>query len=219
MRSCSCIYARQSDGEELILFEGKHPLPFFWLMLLSEEDVEVYRSKMLQLSPQDVNPNTSMSLDKLKAISRAANRRDYIKQYYHITCLPLFDDWLYFLQISDFSDMKIYVDLYETGTSYNDLNHFCDSMLKAIACFDENKEAWYEETVAGACGYEGNSNHKKSFGAMSKAYRKLKKDSYKRFDKKLHLDKKMTAGKKKMLLAVILLLVILLIIAILAVWI
>jgi len=221
MRSCSCIFAKQGDGEEAVLFEAHHRLPFFWLMLFDKEDVETYRKKMMQLSENDAGQkDTGIGLSKLKAISQAAGRRDYIKQYY-ATCLPLFDDWLYFLQISDFSDMHIYVDLYEIGSSYNDLNHFCDSMLKAIVCFDENKEAWFEDTVAATCGHEGRNKNKKRFNEMSKACQELnKKNMCGRFDQRLHLKKKRSSGKKRLFYVVVLLGVILLIAGIVwfAVW-
>ena len=211
MNNCSCIFAWQRDGEKDILFEGKHTLPFFWLMLIDEEDVEIYRRKMAGMSAEDITQDdTSMVLDKLKALSRAATRRDYVKKHL-ITCLSLFDDWLYYLQISDFSDMKIYVDLYHIRTSYNNINVFCDSILKAVICFDEDREAWNEDTIAATCGYEGRNNHKKPFYNMSKAYQDLnKRDIYGSFDKKIHLNKKMTFRKKIWLSVVALLIIIVL---------
>jgi hypothetical protein len=169
MKGFSCIVARQRDDDEAILFESNHPLPFFWLMLFDKADVEVYREKMAKMSEEDAKQeDTSMVLEKLQALSRAAARRDYVKKHL-VTCLPLFDDWLYYLQISDFADMKIYVDLYQIGLSYNNVNDFCDSMLRAIICFDEDIEAWNEDTIAATCGYEGRNNNKKPFSNMSKA--------------------------------------------------
>ena len=44
------LYARQSNGEDVALFEGGNPLPFFWLMLLSHEDVELYCIRMRRLT-------------------------------------------------------------------------------------------------------------------------------------------------------------------------
>ena len=212
MKNCSCIFARQENDKEAVLFEGNHPLPFFWLMLLNKEDVETYREKM---SKEDAKQEeTSMVLDKLKAISRAAARRDYVKKHV-ITCLPLFDDWLYYLQIADFSDMKIYVDLYHIGLSYNHINDFCDSMLKAIVCFDEDIEAWNEDTIAATCGYESRNHNQKTFSELSRAYRELNnKNIYGRFDKKLHLKKKMSFRKKTWLFVSILLIIIVLLIGI-----
>jgi len=209
MRNCSFISALQNDGEEAVLFEGHNMIPFFWLMLLSREDVEVYRQKMIRLSEMDTNhTDTSMVLDKLTALSCAATRRDYVKKH-NITCISLFDDWLYFLQISDFADMKIYVDLYNIGLSHNNMNHFCDSMLRAIIYFDEGVEAWNENSIAATCGYEGRNNNKKRFSDLSKAYRDLnQRDIYGHFDKKWHLNKKMSFSKKIWLSASILLIVI-----------
>jgi hypothetical protein len=206
MKNCSCIFARQRNDEEAVFFEGNHPLPFFWLMLFDKEDVESYRAKMSK--KEDRQEDTNMVLDKLKAISRAADRRDYVKKHV-ITCLPLFDDWLYYLQVSDFSDMKIYVDLYHIGSHYNNINDFCDSMLKAIVCFDDDIEAWNEDTIAATCGYESRHNNKKRFSDMSKAYRELnQKDIYGRFDKKLHLKKQMSFRQKLWLVGSILLIII-----------
>ena len=215
MKSCSCIFARQRNDEEAILFEGNHPLPFFWLMLFDKEDVEIYREKMAKILDEDAKQeDISMVLDKLKALSRAAARRDYVKKHM-ITCLPLFDDWLFYLQTSDFSDMKIYVDLYHIGSSYHNINDFCDSMLKAIVCFDEDIEAWNEDTVAATCGYEGRSNSIKRFSDLSKAYRELNtKNIYGRFDKKLHLKKKMSFRKKTWLFSSILLIIIVLLVGV-----
>ena len=206
MKNCSCIFARQRDGEEVMLFEGYHPIPFFWLMLLDKEDVEIYRKLITQLSQEDArHQDTSMCLDKLKAISRAGDRRDYVQQF-TVTCLPLFDDWLYFLQIADFADMKIYMDLYQISSSYSTLNVFCDSLLKAIDCFDNRIEAWSEVSVPATCGYEGRNRNKKRFSEISKAYRELnQQDIYGRFDKRLHLHKNMPYKKKKWFFVIFLL--------------
>ena len=218
MQNCACIFAKQREGDPLILFEANHPIPFFWLMLLDKDDVERFRLKMSQLSEQDAaRQDTSIELDKLKAISRAADRRDYIKQFM-LPCLPLFDDWLYFMQISNFADMKIYVDLYNTGLSYGNINQFCDSLLKAIVCFDQNIEAWHEVSIPATCGYEGRNEPKKRFSDYSHAYRELyQKDIYGRFDKKLHLNSKKSFFKKRWLVVILLLLVALGVIGIL-VW-
>ena len=162
-----------------MLFEGRYTLPFFWLMLIDKEDVEIYRKKMIEMPETSAEQqDTSMVLDKLKAIARAATRRDYVNKHL-ITCLPLFDDWLYYLQISDFSDMKIYVDLYHIGSSYNNMYDFCDSILKTVGCFDEDIEAWNEDTIAATCGYESRNNNKKPFSDLSKAYRELKNNIHK----------------------------------------
>jgi hypothetical protein len=191
------IFARQIDGEEAILFEGRHSIPFFWLMLMGPEDVKSCCEKMDRIPKDSAEQiDTSVSLDKLKAISRAAGRRSYVEQHF-TTCLPLYDDWILFMQTSDFSDMKIYMNLYGVSSCDVDQKHFADGLLKAITGFDENREAWYEDTIAGTCGYEGRNKNKKRFAETSKAYQELnKKDIYGRFDKKIHLDRKMSWGKK-----------------------
>ena len=208
MKNFSCIFARQSNGEEAILFEGRHTLPFFWLMLIDKENVERYREKMASMSLEDIEQEeTSIVLDKLKALSRAASLRDYVKKHL-ITCLPLFDDWLYYLQTSDFADMKIYLDLYHSGSSYNNMNDFCDSILKAIVCFEEDREAWDEETITATCGYESRNKYIKPFSNLSKAYQELnKKNIYGGFDKKIHLNKKMSHRKKTWFVVAILLII------------
>ena len=200
----------------MVFFEGYHPIPFFWLMLLDKEDVEIYRRKIIRLSKEEAEKqDTCMSLDKLKAISRAGDRRDYVQRF-TVTCLPLFDDWLYFLQIAVFSDMKIYMDLYHISSSYSDLNVFCDSLLKAIDCFDNRIEAWSEVSVPATCGYEGRNHNKKRFSDISKAYRELnQQDIYGRFDKKLHLHKNMPYKKKKWFVVIFLLVLALMIAGIL----
>ena len=197
MTGYSLIIAKQQDGEEAILFEGNNPLPFFWLMLLNKSDVDFYKAKITQISRiESEHSDTSIAVDKLKAISLAAERRDYIKQYYQ-SCVPIFDDWIHFMQTSDFSDMKIYIDLYQAHLCYPSPDEFADSLLKAITCFDEQKEAWYEETIAGTCGHEGRNKNKKRFNEISEAYRKLnQKNIYGGFEKKLHLDRKVPPKKK-----------------------
>ena len=206
MNTCSCIFARQRNGGDAILFDGNSRIPFFWLMLFDKEDIENYRSKMAEMSEKNSRQeDIVMVLDKLKAIMRAADRRDYVKKHL-VTCLPLFDDWLYYLQVSDFSDMKIYVDLYHVGSNYKNINEFCDSMLKAVLCFDEDVEAWNEDTIAATCGYENRNKHTKRFSDFSKAYCDLNnKNIYGRFDKKLYLNKKRPYRKKVWLYAIILL--------------
>jgi len=206
MNTCSCIFARQRNGEDIILFEGNRRIPFFWLMLFDKEDIESYRDKMAEMSKKSVRQEDSMLvLDKLKALVQAAVRRDYVKKHL-ITCLPLFDDWLYYLQVSDFSDMKIYVDLYHVGQNYKNINEFCDSMLKAVLCFDEDIDVWNEETIAATCGYENRNNQAKRFSDFSKAYCELNnKNIYGRFDNKLYLNKKRSYRKKIWLFVIILL--------------
>jgi len=197
MAGSSFILAKQHDGEEAVLFEGSNPLPFFWLMLLDKADIDLYREKLLQLSGENRGQfNTSIAIDKLKAISCAARRRDYIKRYYK-TCIPLFDDWIYFLQISDFYDMKIYIDLYQASQCYTFPDDFTSSLIRAIDSFDEFKEAWYEETIAGTCGYEGKHKNKRRFNEFSNAYLDLnRKNIYGRFEDKVHLRKRKTVKKK-----------------------
>ncbi|MDR3261872.1 MAG: hypothetical protein LBT78_08570 [Tannerella sp.] len=193
--NCSYIFARQRDGEKAILFEGNNHIPFFWLMLWGPEDIDFFYEKKNRLPQNEAEP-AGIGLDKLKALVRAADRREYVKRYY-VTCLPLYDDWLYFMQISDFSDMKIYVDLDDLCSCYDSPEHFTDSLRRAIACFDENREAWYENTIADTCGYDGRNRNKKRFSDLSEAYREMnQKDIYGRFDKKLHLGKKLSGGKK-----------------------
>jgi hypothetical protein len=197
MGNFSCIYAKQSDGQEMILFEGNNPLPFFWLMLMSREDIELYREKLSAI-PKDKadKTDTGIGLDKIKAITRATHRRDYVKQFF-TTYLSLFDDWIYYLQGCDFSDMKIYIDLYNARSYYSDLDSFIESLHKAIICFDEMEEAWYEDTVASICGYESQNKNKKRFIDRSKVFQALKqKDTYGRFDKSIHLRRQKSTGKR-----------------------
>lgn len=197
MANCSCVIAKLHDGEAAILFEGNNPLPFFWLMLLGPEDIERYQKQLTDISQQKTDQtDTAIAIDKLKAISRAAERRDYIKRYYK-TCTDLFDDWIYFMQTADFSDMKVYVDLYPTSLSYPTPENFTDSLLKAITCFDEQKEAWYEGTIAGTCGYEGRHKGKRRLSESSEAYQKLNRQNiYGGFQNKIHLGRKKPFRKK-----------------------
>ena len=172
-------------------------MPFFWLMLLSEDDIRHYSEKIKQAVHSHTIPDdTSMALDKLKALIRATGRRGYIEKYY-TSCLPLFDDWIHFLQISDFADMKIYVDLYEVSTCYPNPDAFEESLQRAIAGFDKNEQAWYENTVAGTCGYEARNKNKRRFVDFSGSYRdKNKKDIYGHFDQRIHLGKTMSPRKR-----------------------
>jgi hypothetical protein len=177
----------------MVLLEGKNHIPFFWLLLLGQEDIDFFQEKMKNaVEPDELN----LGLDKLKALVRAAGRRDYVERYYAL-CLPLYDDWLYFMQISDFSDRKIYVDLYEICSCYESQERFIDSLRRAVACFDEDREAWYETSIADTCGYDSRDRNKKRFSDFSEAYRAMnRKDIYGRFDKKIHLEKTLSTGKK-----------------------
>ena len=197
MANCSCVIAKLHDSEKAVLFEGNNPLPFFWLMLLGPEDIRIYQKQLTYIHQQKTDQtDTAIAIDKLRALSRAAERRNYIKQYYK-TCTDLFDDWIYFMQIADFSDMKIYVDLYPTSLSYPTPENFADSLLKAITCFDEQKEAWYEGTIAGTCGYEGRHKGKRRLSELSEAYNKLNQQNiYGSFQNKIHLGRKKTFKKK-----------------------
>jgi len=210
MGGSSFILARQHNGDVVALFEGSNPLPFFWLMLLDKADIDTYKAKILKISGQDTSLiDTSIAINKLDAISCAAKRRDYIKQYYK-SCIPLFDDWIYYMQTADFSDMKIYVDLYQACLCYSSPEEFTDSLKRAIICFDEQKEAWCEETIAGTCGYEGKHRNKRRFSESSLAYQKLnQKNIYGGFEKKIHLGKKRSVKKKPLIFVFLTLLLLL----------
>ena len=213
----ACVFAKQRDGQETPLFEGGNPLPFFWLMLLSEDDIRRYSEKIKQaVHTHTIPDDTSIALDKLKALIRATGRRGYIEKYY-TSCLPLFDDWIHFLQISDFADMKIYVDLYEVSTCYPNPDAFEESLQRAIAGFDKNEQAWYENTVAGTCGYEARNKNKRRFADFSESYRdKNKKDIYGHFDQRIHLGKTMSPRKRLLLTVLVLTAIVFLIIGIVA---
>ncbi|MDR2120374.1 MAG: hypothetical protein LBP64_05815 [Tannerella sp.] len=204
MRNCSCIFAKQSDGEESVLFESSRVIPFFWLLLMDSDDIRILGEKLKQAAlSAHSHPDTSVGLNKLKALIRAADRRNYVKQYYPV-CLSLYDDWLYFMQISDFSDMKIYLDLYETSLNHRTPEHFIESMQKAVAGFDENREAWYEATIAGTCGREGRNNNKRRLENMSQAFRNMsRQDLYGHFENRNRLRKRRFSFKAKRVVPII----------------
>ncbi|MDR1674939.1 MAG: hypothetical protein LBR86_00480 [Tannerella sp.] len=196
-RKGACLFARTAGGEEAVLFEAGNRIPFFWLTLLDQDDVDAFYRQISLPSADGTQPRKCcFELDKLRALLRAADRRNYVAQYY-ASCLPLFDDWLYFMQITDFSDRKIYLDTDEIRACYETPEHFADSLRKAIASFDDNRETWYESTVAAACGYEGRNRIERCFGDFSATCRDMnRKDIYSRFDKKIHLGKRRIFRKK-----------------------
>ncbi|MDR3268669.1 MAG: hypothetical protein LBT83_06345 [Tannerella sp.] len=182
----------------MVLFEGNNHIPFFWLMLFGQEDVDFLHEKICRPvhNRTEYPASATLSLDKIKALIRTADRRSYVERYY-ASGLPLYDDWLYFMQISDFSDMRIYVDLYDISSCHESPERFVESLRKAIACFDENREVGHDNVIADMCGYEGRNKNKKRFSDFSDAYRMMnRKEIYGRFDKKLHLGKKKSRGRK-----------------------
>ncbi|MDR1454192.1 MAG: hypothetical protein LBJ01_00945 [Tannerella sp.] len=196
-RKGSYLFARLDSGEEAVLFEGSNCIPFFWLMLLGQEDMDAL-CEPAGPCPADgtAQRNCRFELDKLRALIRAGDRRDYVAQYY-ASCLPLFDDWLYFMQITDFSDRKICLDTDEIRACYETSEDFVDSLRKAVACFDENRETWYESTVAATCGHECRNRTERSFSDFSEACREMSRQTaFSRFDKKIHLERKRSVGGK-----------------------
>ena len=184
------LYARQSDGEDVALFEGGNPLPFFWLMLLGREDVELYCIRMRRLIAAGTSPSrATLRLDKLRALMQATIRRPYLERHF-ASWLGLFDDWIYFLQISDFSDMKIYLDLYSVSLYYPTLSQFEDSLLRALDCFDRNIATGYEESIAGTCGHEAHNRNRRRFERFSESYRvKAQDDIYGLSNRRIHLER------------------------------
>ena len=87
----ACVFAKQRDGQEVPLFEGGNPLPFFWLMLVGDDDIRHYSEKIKQAS-HTMPDDTSMALDKLKALAKATGRRNYIEKYC-TSCLSGLDGW------------------------------------------------------------------------------------------------------------------------------
>jgi hypothetical protein len=184
MREHLCIVAQQSDGNEMVIFEGYRHIPFFWLLLVEQNDVPKFYEAIKQYqqiqdaqTPQNQSVTTTrpaIGLDKIQALIRAADRRDYVKKYYE-PCLPLYDDWLYFMQISDFADMKIYIDIFDICSHHLSLESAADSLKKAIACFDEDREAWYDHAIEDTCGYDRNNKNVKKFSNTSKAYDEINK--------------------------------------------
>lgn len=191
------LYARQSDGEDVALFEGGNPLPFFWLMLLSRDDVELYCIRMRRLTAAGASPSrATLRLDKLQALVQATSRRPYLEQHFS-PWLGLFDDWIYFLQISDFSDMKIHIDLYAVSTYYPDINTFEESLRRALNSFDRSIPAEYEETIAGTCGHEARNHNRRRFERFSQTYReKAQEDIYGASNRRIHLEKNTLANDR-----------------------
>ena len=191
------LYARQSDGEDVALFEGGNPLPFFWLMLLSRDDVELYCIRMRRLTAAGASPaRATLRLDKLQALMQATSRRPYLEQHFS-PWLALFDDWIYFLQISDFSDMKIHIDLYSVSTYYPDINTFEESLRRALNSFDRSIPAGYEETIAGTCGHEAHNHNRRRFERFSQTYReKAQEDIYGASNRRIHLEKNTLANDR-----------------------
>lgn len=191
------LYARQSDGEDVALFEGGNPLPFFWLMLLSRDDVELYCIRMRRLTAAGASPSrATLRLDKLQALMQATSRRPYLEQHFS-PWLGLFDDWIYFLQISDFSDMKIHIDLYAVSTYYPDINTFEESLRRALNSFDRSIPAGYEETIAGTCGHEARNHNRRRFERFSQTYReKAQEDIYGASNRRIHLEKNTLANDR-----------------------
>ena len=191
------LYARQSDGEDVALFEGGNPLPFFWLMLLSRDDVELYCIRMRRLTAAGASPSrATLRLDKLQALMQATSRRPYLEQHF-TPWLGLFDDWIYFLQISDFSDMKIHIDLYAVSTYYPDINTFEESLRRALNSFDRSIPAEYEETIAGTCGHEARNHNRRRFERFSQTYReKAQEDIYGASNRRIHLEKNTLANDR-----------------------
>lgn len=192
----------------MILFEGHHHIPFFWLMLLGQDDIDLFYEKSSRYvrNGTEKEPAPEIELDKLQALVRLADRREYVEQY-HAADLPLYDDWIYFMQTADFSDRKIYMDLYEISSCHESPERFTDSLRRAIACFDEHREAWYEHKIADTCGHESKDRSgRRRFSDFSETYREMnRKDVYGRFDEKIHLGRKMSAGKKRRLALALLL--------------
>jgi hypothetical protein len=197
MGNGSCLIARLDNGGEAVLFEGGNRIPFFWLTLLGQEDIEAYYGQISLPQQKGTEPRKCrFELDKIRALVRAADRRDYVAQYY-APCLPLFDDWLYFMQITDFSDRKIYLDPGEACTCHETPERFADSLRKVVVSFDSQGETWYESTIAATCGYEGRNRLERRFGDFSEVCREMnRKDIYSRYDKKIHLEKNRFTGKK-----------------------
>ena len=191
------LYARQSDGEDVALFEGGNPLPFFWLMLLSRDAVELYCIRMRRLTAAGASPSrATLRLDKLQALMQATSRRPYLEQHF-TPWLGLFDDWIYFLQISDFSDMKIHIDLYAVSTYYPDINTFEESLRRALNSFDRSIPAGYEETIAGTCGHEARNHNRRRFERFSQTYReKAQEDIYGASNRRIHLEKNTLANDR-----------------------
>ena len=191
------LYARQTDGEDVALFEGGNPLPFFWLMLLSRDDVELYCIRMRRLTAAGASPSrATLRLDKLQALMQATSRRPYLEQHFS-PWLGLFDDWIYFLQISDFSDMKIHIDLYAVSTYYPDINTFEESLRRALNSFDRSIPAGYEETIAGTCGHEARNHNRRRFERFSQTYReKAQEDIYGASNRRIHLEKNTLANDR-----------------------
>ena len=127
---------------------------------------------------------------------QATSRRPYLEQHF-TPWLGLFDDWIYFLQISDFSDMKIHIDLYAVSTYYPDINTFEESLRRALNSFDRSIPAEYEETIAGTCGHEARNHNRRRFERFSQTYReKAQEDIYGASNRRIHLEKNTLANDR-----------------------
>ncbi|MBO9153826.1 hypothetical protein ACFOTA_16520 [Chitinophaga sp. GCM10012297] len=170
MGNRSYLIINKPGKPQEILFEGNNSLAHFWLLLLSEADIEGIRGKYrkaYQPGSEDVETDTDIKIDKDTALENAGRNRDYIAQAYP-GLLPYYDEWTAYIRLQPSEDNTLLVDLVQIAGFYNNPDEFLDSLAgfyRKVA----QRQAVFESTLSDTTGWDGTSD--KAFASISAGYR------------------------------------------------
>ncbi|MGN6511136.1 MAG: hypothetical protein ACTHLD_16855 [Chitinophaga sp.] len=172
MGNRSYLIINKPGKPQEILFEGNNSLAHFWLLLLTEEDIEdvrlLYR-EAYQPGNEDAETDTDIKIDKGLALANARRNRDYIMKVYP-SLLPYYDEWVTYLHHQPSTDNTLFVDLVQIAGFYDNPDAFLDSIIAFYKKVAQQQPA-FENTLPDTSGWDTTTDG--SFAAISADYRDL----------------------------------------------
>lgn len=170
MGNRSYLIINKPGKPQEILFEGNNSLAHFWLLLLSETDVESVRGKYRKAylpGSEDIETDTDIKINKDTALENARHHRDYIVQVYP-GLLSYYDEWTSYIRLQPSDDNKLFVDFVQIAGFYDNPDAFLDSLAGFYKKVAQRQPA-FENTLSDTTGWDGTSD--KAFATISAGYR------------------------------------------------
>lgn len=180
---------------ELGLFEANNSLPFFWIALLDYhtlqntiqvwKDYEIFEaSHTEEVEDYLNNKSNNIIIDRQRFEENAARSRSFL-QINFPTVIPLFDDFIQFIQLKFESDDKLEIDLIEITNFYDSFDEFWESIISEVKAIEENQAQsitflFTYDLIASGTGFESimTSNELSKLPAYQEAMKNRKPPVY-----------------------------------------
>lgn len=155
---------KSNPVETVILFEANNMLPFFWLTLIREHDLELVEGAMreqyatIPISEDDAGTthHTTIRLTKQNAITNGLTSSPFLEDNFPDK-LPLYRDFITFLDKHTGTDDYLELDIFSLS-AFNGIDSFLEQLkndLKALDMYEAEKVSGYfnDRHIATLTGY------------------------------------------------------------------